>query len=229
MRQSSAPGRLLALPLALGLLWLAQQAGQAGIAGIYGDSAAQYQQQIRNTPEQTVKLASEGAGKIAIAREHAPGHGDYALQAASFAAVGGNYNEAIPVLWRALADAPVRADLWSRLASYSFEVEGASAMTVHALDSALYFGPREYSAQLANATIILGAGKQLDVARRVRGWNDLVTAVTMPKLSQSITDMARAAGLERQLRAQVREKANERAVLNQRYLDQHPQGQRNEG
>ena len=218
--------RLLAVALALGLLWLAQQAGRAGIAGIYGDSAAQYQQQMSDKPAQIKEYASEGAGKIAIARRYAPGHADYALQAATFAAAGGNYQEAIPLLQHALADSPVRADLWSRLASYAYAAQGTTDMTVHALDSALYFGPREYDAHLANATIILGSGNQLDVARRVRGWNDLVAAAAMPQLAQSITDMASAAGLERQLQTQVREKASARAALEQRDQDKQRQGQR---
>ncbi len=230
MTRWSAPGRLrlIALPLALSLLWLAQQAGQAGIAGIYGDSAARYQLQMRDHPAQAVEYANEGARKIAIARGYAPGHADYALQAATFAAADKNYNEAIPLLWQALANTPVRADLWSRLAIYAYQDQGTAEMTLHALDSALYFGPREYDAHLANATIILGAGHQLDMARRVRGWNDLVTAVAIPQLAQSVTDMARTAGLERQLQGQVREKASERALLKQRYLDQHQQGQVNE-
>lgn len=221
--------RLLALPIALVLLWLAQQAGMSGIAGIYADSAAQYQQKMRNIPAQVVELASEGAGKIAIARSYAPGHADYTLQAATFAAAGANYDEAIAILWSALANTPVRADLWSRLASYSYAAQGTSATTLHALDTALYFGPREYDAHLTNVAIVLGAGNQLDEARRVRGWNNVVTAFTMPELSERVNDMATAAGLERQLQALVREKAGERAAVNQRYLDQQTKSQQDEG
>jgi tetratricopeptide (TPR) repeat protein len=166
---------------------------------------------MRNNPAQAGDYASEGARKITTARGYAPGHADYALLAASFAAIVGNHDAAIPLLQAALANNPVRADLWAQLASDTYQTEGANAETLHALDNALYFGPREYYAHLANATVILGSGKQLDETRRVQGWNDLVQAMSIPQLSQRINRIAKNAGMERQLQAQVRDRSQQKS------------------
>ena len=208
--------RLTALALATALLWLAYQAGLAGIAGIYGDSAAHHLRQMQGNAALAAEYAAEGTRKIAVARNHAPSDADYALLAATFSAADGHFDDAISPLREGLADTPVRPDLWSALASYSYQAQGATTGTLHALDSALYFGPREYDTQLANATIILGAGSRLDEARRVRGWHDLVEAMAIPELSQRILAIAGDAGLERQLQTQLREQAAARAVLEQR-------------
>jgi tetratricopeptide (TPR) repeat protein len=203
--------RLLAVLLACALLWLAQQAGRAGIAGIYAAAAAQYQR-----PGQATASVAEGERKIALAREYTAGHAGYALQAASFAAARGDYDGGISLLLAALANTPVRADLWARLASYGYRTQGPSVMTLHALDRAMYLGPREYDSHLANATIVLGTGSQLDLARRLRGWNDMVEAARIPQLSGPITSMAERAGMARQLKGLISEKDRERAALEQR-------------
>jgi tetratricopeptide (TPR) repeat protein len=159
---------------------------------------------------------AEGERSIALARELAPEHPAYALQAADFASDREQYQAAFKVLRSTLSIAPVRADIWSRLASNGYLAEGPSAATLHALDRALYFGPREYDALLVNALITLNSGDGLAVERQLRGWNGIVDAVGMPGLAAQIDRLVIEAGKERQLQVLLRQRAQQAEALEQR-------------
>ena len=211
--------RLLALVLVIVLLWLGQQAGRAGIAGIFSASAADYRLEMGKTSAESDKWIhslTEGERNIAIARELAPRHPDYALQAADFTFDRQQLEAATALLQTVLPDVPVRADIWSRLARFNYVLNGPSASTLQALDQALYLGPREDDTLLLNATITLNAGAELGVERQLSGWNGIVEAAGMPGLSRRINALVTSSGMERQLQTLLRQKAQQEAAREQR-------------
>lgn len=221
MSRANAPAalRLLALALAIVLLWLAQQAGREGIAGIFSASAADDWLEMSKTTAQSDKWAhslAEGERNIALALELAPRHPDYALQAADFAFERQQVEAATLLLRTVLPDVPGRADIWSRLARANYVLDGPSLATLQALDQALYFGPREDDTLLLNATITLSAGAELDVERQLSGWNTIVEAAGMPGLSTRITALVTSSGMERQLQMLLRQKVQQQGAREQR-------------
>lgn len=200
--------RVLALVMTVGLLWLAWQAGNAGLADIYAASAAasrQHMARVDARSESWHQALARGERSITHAREMLPRNPSYALRAADFAFHRQRPETAAEYLRTGLADAPVRAELWSRLAAIQYQMQGPSAATLHALDQALYFGPREYYSLVVNATITLNSEAGLEEARRRRGWSAVVAAARMPGLDEQISRLARESGMERQLRALLRE------------------------
>ena len=143
--------RILALLLIVPLVWLVQQAASAGIAGIYGTAATELKSamgKVPNAPDKLNSYREEGERKLSFALEAAPAHPDYLLLAADFAVARQDAVAADALLKQALASAPVRSDIWSRLARGSFQRDGITESTLHALDRAMTLGPREYDALL---------------------------------------------------------------------------------
>jgi hypothetical protein len=229
-----SPGyRLLVAALALPLLWLALQAGRAGIAGIYSASAAAFQLELtkNKNPEAQQYLLAQGESRIVRARAMLPSHPDFALQAADFATARHRITllqtpDAVPlpdtgdILRDALASAPTRADLWSRLASFLYQSEGASTQTLHALDRAFHFGPQEHGTLLVNAVITLNSSRKIGAERAQRSWAAVVEAAGIRTLAGKVKDIARTAGMERHLQQLMVEKERERQELERRAMEQ---------
>lgn len=218
--------RLISVAAALLFLWLAQYGAGLGIAGVYGESAATYHAAVRESrnPQGRQHLLSLGEQRIARAIQMAPDHPDYVLMSVDFvaarlepamAAVGDAVPvEPIPLMLSALATAPVRADLWSRLAGLRYEQQGPSGLTLHALHRALYLGPREYGPLMVNANITLRSAAELDVESRLIGWSHVVQAISVPALAARVTSLAEDAGQGRQLQRLISERDREHEVRN---------------
>ena len=208
--------RLSALVLVIFLVWLAQQAGMAGVAGIHGESAAGYRQEMLRNSAHSARWSqalAEGERNIALVGQVTRGVNEYTVLAADFAYQRQQNETAAALLRDALGTAPVRAGIWSRLALVNYQLEGASAATLHALDQAFFFGPREYDTLLVNATITLDPNAKLDARRQLRGWNGIVEAVAMPGLARQVTAMVAEAGMQRQLRTLLRQRQPQREAL----------------
>lgn len=220
--------RVLVAICILPLLWLAQLAGERGIAALYADSAADMQEQIGKAKTQQLKQQWLTMGSERLQRSLAtvPHDANYTLQAVALAdarqLLGGSddgddsgaalLRENIGRITRALAANPARADLWSSLAYHYYSQQGASAATLQALERALYYAPRSYAPLLLNARIVFTASDALSTQQQVAAWSAVVRAARIEKISREMYQMARESRMERQLQVLIQEKEREETM-----------------